>query len=71
MFELKIRFCKSAVYRFRCWLSKETGLIWAFVGPTLAIVLVSNILSYLTVFSEHLIQQISCACPSVIRLASL
>ena len=29
------------LFRFSCWLSVETGVIWAFVGPAMAIIVVS------------------------------
>ena len=29
------------LFRFSCWLSVENGVIWAFVGPAMVIIVVS------------------------------
>ncbi|ESO89386.1 hypothetical protein LOTGIDRAFT_106517, partial [Lottia gigantea] len=36
-----------------CWLSLESGLLWAFIGPALAVILVSVLLSSLDVVMHN------------------
>ena len=40
---------KPFCFLFSCWLSVETGAIWAFVGPGLIIILVSGIRFYVII----------------------
>lgn len=49
LFNMKITYI--ALYCFSCWLTVDGGLIWAFVGPALLIILVSFRVFFTSFFS--------------------
>ena len=55
LFYFRFILCINMEYfDFSCWLSVETGAIWAFVGPGLTIILVS------VTFSSYIIFHFQC-----------